>query len=133
MRRAASFIVPAAVLAFVAHELRAEPVSVPKVWDDQALSGWLVALAEPGHEPILLRAEQFYRMPELRIYKNYPVYASGREPVGYREKRALGGQHGLWGEHDVANAPSGRGRSTGANQRRPHGAQVGVEVQQQRA
>jgi len=28
-----------------------------------------------------------YRMPELKIYKSYPVYAPDREPAGYREKR----------------------------------------------
>lgn len=69
-----------------AHELRAELVSVPKVWDEQALSRWLVPLAEPGHRPVLLSVEQLYRMPELKIYESYPVYAPGREPAGYREK-----------------------------------------------
>jgi hypothetical protein len=58
MRSTASFIVSAADLAFVAHELHAEPLSVPKVWDKQALSGWLVPLAEPAHRPVFLSVEQ---------------------------------------------------------------------------
>jgi carboxylesterase type B len=32
-----------------------------------------------------LTAEEFYRLPELKIFKNYPVYAPGKEPAGYME------------------------------------------------
>jgi hypothetical protein len=59
---------------------------VAKVWDEQALAGWHVPLADRGHEPDPLTAEQFYRLPELKIYKSYSVYAPGREPAGYMEK-----------------------------------------------
>jgi hypothetical protein len=51
MRKAVPLILLAASFALVAHELRAEAVSVPKVWDEQALSGWLVPLAVHGHQP----------------------------------------------------------------------------------
>ena len=76
----------AAGLAFLAHMLAAQTASIPAVWDDEALAGWHVPLAEPGHEPVPLAKEQFYRLPELKIYKSYPVYAAGREPTGYMDK-----------------------------------------------
>jgi hypothetical protein len=56
------------------------------VWDDAALATWHVPLAVPGVEPIPLAADQFYRLPELKIYRSYPVYAPGKEPVGYLKK-----------------------------------------------
>jgi hypothetical protein len=83
MRRTLLF---AAGLALSTHVLPAQPAAVPKAWDEQALAGWHVPLAEPGHEPVPLTAEQFYRLPELKIYKAYPVYAPGTEPAGYMEK-----------------------------------------------
>jgi hypothetical protein len=58
---------------------------VPKTWDDEALRGWHVPLAAPGAEPVPLTADEFYRLPELKIYKSYPVYAPGKEPAGYTE------------------------------------------------
>ena len=57
-----------------------------KVWNDSALAGWHVPLAAPGVEPVPLTADQFYRLPELKIFKSYPVYAPGKEPPGYMEK-----------------------------------------------
>jgi hypothetical protein len=60
--------------------------TIPKAWDDSALAGWHVPLAAPGAEPIPLTADQFYRLPELKIYRSYPVYAPGKEPAGYLEK-----------------------------------------------
>ena len=59
--------------------------AIPKAWDDKALAGWHVPLATPGAEPVPLTAEEFYRLPELKIFKSYPVYAPGKEPAGYME------------------------------------------------
>lgn len=58
----------------------------PRVWDDAALAAWHVPLAASGVEPVPLTAEQFYRLPELKIYRSYPVYAPGKGPAGYLKK-----------------------------------------------
>ena len=86
MRGPCRNLVLAAGVALSAYEIKAQPAAVPKVWDETALSGWHVPLAEPGHDPVPLTADQFYRLPELKIYKSYLVYAPGREPAGYSEK-----------------------------------------------
>jgi hypothetical protein len=59
--------------------------AIPKAWDDATFAGWHVPLAAPGAEPVPLTADQFYRLPELKIYKSYPVYAPGKDPAGYLE------------------------------------------------
>jgi hypothetical protein len=58
---------------------------VPKAWDDEALAGWQVPLAGAA-QPRLLTPQEFYRLPELKIYKSYPAYAPGREPAGYMDR-----------------------------------------------
>jgi hypothetical protein len=60
--------------------------AIPKAWDDATFAGWHVPLAAPGAEPVPLTADQFYRLPELKIYRSYPVYAPGKEPDGYLER-----------------------------------------------
>jgi len=61
-------------------------LKIPKTWDEEALAGWQVPLAAPEGQPHLLTGEEFYRLPELKIYKSYPVYAPGREPAGYMDR-----------------------------------------------
>src|SRR5581483_9496605 len=65
---------------------RVQPSAIPKAWDDVALAGWHIPLAVAGSEPVQLTADQFYQLPELKIYRSYPVYAPGTEPPGYMEK-----------------------------------------------
>jgi hypothetical protein len=60
--------------------------TIPKAWDEVALAGWHIPLAVAGSEPVPLTADQFYQLPELKIYRSYPIYAPGKEPPGYMEK-----------------------------------------------
>src|SRR5215469_15713917 len=61
------------------------PVSVPRVWDDQAIATVEVPLANPVGSPKHVSSDYYYRIPVRPIYKSYPVYAPGREPADYME------------------------------------------------
>lgn len=58
---------------------------VPKTWDDAAMATLEVPLADPIGSPKEISAAYYYKMPVRPIYKSYPVYAPGHEPVGYME------------------------------------------------
>jgi hypothetical protein len=58
---------------------------IPKVWDDEALRSWALPLVGLGEAPTYVSADYYYRMPERKIYRSYPVYALGKEPPGYLE------------------------------------------------
>jgi hypothetical protein len=62
-----------------------EGAAVPKMWDDEAMRTLEVPLANPIGSPKHVPADYYYRIPVRAIYKQYPVYALGREPVGYME------------------------------------------------
>jgi hypothetical protein len=57
--------------------------AVPRTWDDEAMAALEVPLANPIGSPKQVQAEYYYRIPVRKIYKQYPVYAPGREPAGY--------------------------------------------------
>ena len=57
--------------------------SVPKTWDDAAMATLEVLLANPIGSPKHVAASYYYKIPVNPIYKQYPVYAPGREPSGY--------------------------------------------------
>ncbi|MFB3923590.1 MAG: hypothetical protein ACE145_17845 [Terriglobia bacterium] len=59
---------------------------IPKTWDEAAMRGLEVPLANPVGSPQPAPAEYYYRLPIRPIYKSYPVYAPGHEPAGYIEK-----------------------------------------------
>src|SRR5579864_2445129 len=59
--------------------------SVPRVWDDEAIATVEVPLANPVGSPKHISSDYYYKIPVRPIYKNYPVYAPGREPAGYVE------------------------------------------------
>jgi hypothetical protein len=59
--------------------------TVPKMWDDAAMSTLEVPLANPISSPRQAPADYYYRIPVRPIYKQYPVYAPVREPAGYME------------------------------------------------
>jgi hypothetical protein len=61
-----------------------QPV-VPRTWDDVAMTSLEVPLANPIGSPKQVNAEYYYKIPVRQIYKQYPVYAPGREPAGYME------------------------------------------------
>jgi hypothetical protein len=58
---------------------------VPQMWDDTAMASVEVPLANPIGSPKHAKAEYYYRIPVRKIYKQYPVYAPGREPAGYMD------------------------------------------------
>jgi hypothetical protein len=62
---------------------------IPKVWDDEALRSWALPLVGLGQPPTYISADYYYRMPERAIYRAYPIYAPGKEPPDYEDKRAL--------------------------------------------
>jgi hypothetical protein len=53
------------------------------MWDDEAMRTLEVPLANPIGSPKHVSADYYYRIPVRPIYKQYPVYAPGREPAGY--------------------------------------------------
>jgi hypothetical protein len=56
---------------------------IPKTSDDEAMASLEVPLADPVGSPKHVSADYYYRIPIRPIYKSYPFYAPGREPVGY--------------------------------------------------
>src|SRR5260370_21545868 len=60
-------------------------VSVPRVWDDQAIATVELPLVTPVGSPRHISHDYYYKIPVRPIYKSYPVYAPGREPAGYMD------------------------------------------------
>ena len=59
--------------------------TIPKMWVDAEMAQLEVPLADAASSPKHVSAEYYYRIPIRQIYKNYPVYAPGKEPPGYLE------------------------------------------------
>jgi hypothetical protein len=59
------------------------PTVIPKTWDDKEMAALELPLAELGGKMTHVPAEYYYRIPEMKIYKSYPIYAPGKEPPGY--------------------------------------------------
>jgi len=59
--------------------------SIPKTWDDEALASLEVPLTDPSRSPVHVSSEFYYRIPVMKIYKSYPIYAPDKEPPGYLE------------------------------------------------
>jgi Di-haem oxidoreductase, putative peroxidase len=64
---------------------QANKFTIPKTWDDAAMADLEVPLANPIGSPKQISADYYYRIPVRPIYKQYPVYAPGREPAGYMD------------------------------------------------
>lgn len=60
--------------------------TVPKVWDDEAMARLEIPMAHPIGSPKHVSADYYYKIPVRPIYKQYPVYAPGREPAGYMDR-----------------------------------------------
>ena len=58
---------------------------VPRIWDDAEMAGLQVPLIDSTASPKQVSSEFYYRIPVRTIYKNYPVYAPGKEPARYLE------------------------------------------------
>ncbi len=59
--------------------------TIPKTWVDAEMEELEVPLADPIASPKHISAADYYRIPELKIYKGYPIYAPGKEPPDYLE------------------------------------------------
>ena len=59
--------------------------SIPRVWDDAEMAGLQLPLVNSNASPKQISSDYYYRIPVRTIYKNYPVYAPGKEPAGYLE------------------------------------------------
>ena len=85
--RASRLLCIASFWSLVASGQSAKPpaVGVPKTWDDTAMKTLEIPLANPAASPKHVSADYYYRIPVRPIYKQYPVYAPGKEPSGYWE------------------------------------------------
>jgi hypothetical protein len=59
---------------------------IPRTWAPEALASLQVPLATSSASPVHATAEYYYQIPEMKIYRSYPIYAPGREPAGYMER-----------------------------------------------
>lgn len=75
--------------------------AVPRTWDDAAISQLEVPLANPIGSPKHVTADYYYKIPVRPIYKQYPVYAPGREPAGYMDWLKQQEPVILWNDADV--------------------------------
>ncbi|HQR39132.1 MAG TPA: hypothetical protein PLF26_12110 [Blastocatellia bacterium] len=56
---------------------------IPRTWDDEAMRGLELPLADATATPRQVSADFYYRMPVRPIYRTYPIYHPDREPRGY--------------------------------------------------
>ena len=73
--------------ALFAHQSSAQKPNwqpnIPKTWVDAEMEELEVPLADPIASPKHISAADYYRIPEMKIYKSYPVYGPGKVPPGY--------------------------------------------------
>ena len=86
MSRAAEM--PAAVFAVVFSIAPLFGQTIPKTWDEAALSGSLLPPPVKSANIQQVPADYYYRMPERVMFRRYPVYASGSEPAEYLQQLA---------------------------------------------
>lgn len=78
------YVLSGGSLAIVAeHSFSAGRLSIPKTWDDAAMTTIELPLADRRGSPKHISADYYYRIPIRPIYKQYPVFAPGHEPPGY--------------------------------------------------
>ena len=78
------------VASFIFHSQAQKQIAtvapaIPKTWVDAEMAELEIPLADAASSPKHVSAEYYYRIPERKIYKSYPVYAPGKEPPGYLE------------------------------------------------
>jgi len=56
---------------------------VPRAWDASELAAFEMPLVNAGASARHVSPDFYYRMPIRPIYKSYPIYEPGREPLGY--------------------------------------------------
>ena len=80
-------LIAASIVTLAVATLAAQQVTrtrAPRLWTDEALSGWALPIAGVNATPSFYTEAEYYAAPvdELRTY---PVYLKGREPKGYRD------------------------------------------------
>src|SRR5262245_34052188 len=63
----------------------APSITIPKAYNDRALSDWATPLPALGARPGFYTEKQFETIPVPKFYRTYPVYHPDREPPGYWE------------------------------------------------
>ncbi len=58
---------------------------IPKVWDDKEVERFELPLAQRDRSPRYMTAKEYYALRVRPVYRSYPTYLPGREPVGYRK------------------------------------------------
>ena len=58
---------------------------IPRAWDDREVATFQVPLAQRDRSPRFMTSEEYYKLTVRPIYRTYPIYLPGREPVGYLE------------------------------------------------
>ena len=56
---------------------------IPKTWNEEKLATLELPLADSTIKVKHYPADQYYQLPEMSVYKTYPVYVAGKEPAGY--------------------------------------------------
>ena len=57
--------------------------AVPRAWDQHELDRFEVPLVHAEASPKHVAPDYYYRIPVRPIYKSYPIYAPGHEPLDY--------------------------------------------------
>ncbi len=78
--RAVSFLILALALRCWSQDFHPD---IPKAWEDKAVEGLEVPLAQRDRSPRYMSAEEYYKLRVRPIYRSYPIYVKGREPAGY--------------------------------------------------
>ena len=59
---------------------------VPRFWNDEDMKDLELPLSNAAASPRHVSAEYYYQIPEMQLYRSYPVYHPNNEPTGYYEK-----------------------------------------------
>ena len=62
---------------------RTPAITVPKAWNDAALSDWATPLAGINLRPSHFTEAEMAKVPVYELYRSYPAYHPDREPPGY--------------------------------------------------
>jgi hypothetical protein len=57
--------------------------AIPKLWDQTEVSSFELPLVYSERSPKHVSTDYYYRIPVRPIYRSYPIYAPGKEPLGY--------------------------------------------------
>jgi len=76
-------LITSIVVVLSSETVDANSPTIPRVWDDADMAELQLPLVDSTASPKQISSDYYYRIPVRTIYKNYPVYAPGKEPAGY--------------------------------------------------